>query len=289
MPTRVGSAYARHAQSLGASVTLAVRDTEKPIPGLSAEQEKAGGYKRVQADLTQPRTVSEAVKQSGAKHAFVYLIFPVPGRPDPNRAAFEALRAAGVEFVVFLSSFSVDMYEPAIDSVPAQEIIPYAHAQVEVALEEIFGKSGYVALRPGGLRQDAVPEVKFDWIVPEDIRRAGGTILVGGPSSTGGEKSILLCGPELISQGDAVKTIGRVLGKEVAVEAVGDEEAVKGMVAVGIPEPLAKYLVKILSDGAMETVFASNKYNVAVENVRKYAGKVTTLMEWATENKVAFE
>ncbi|KAJ7131353.1 hypothetical protein C8R44DRAFT_699158 [Mycena epipterygia] len=300
----VGSACARHAQSLGASVTLAVRDTEKPIPGLSPEQEKAGGYKRVQADLTQPGTVSEAVKQSGAKHAFVYLVRPVPGRPDPNRAAFEALRAAGVEFVVLLSSFSVEMYEPAIDSVPVQEIIPYAHAQVEVALEEIFGKSGYVALRPGGFASNLFreagmvkagsvkmpsPEVKFDWIVPEDIGRAGGTILVGGPSSTGGEKSILLCGPELISRGDAVKTIGRVLGKEVAVEAVSDEEAVKGMVAGGIPEPLAKYLVKILSDGAMETFFASNKYNVAVGNVRKYAGKVTTLVEWATENKVAFE
>jgi uncharacterized protein YbjT (DUF2867 family) len=302
----VGSACARHAQSLGASVTLAVRDTKKPIPGLSPEQEKAGGYKRVQADLMRPETVSEAVKQSGAKHAFVYLVFPVPGQPNPTRAAFEALRAAGVEFVVFLSSLSVEMYEP-VDSVPAQEIIPYAHAQAELALEEIFGTSGHVSLRPGGFASNLFrsagmikagsvkmpyPEVNFDWIVPEDIGRTGGTILVGGPSSTGGEKSILLCGPELISQGDAVKTIGRVLGKEVAVEAVGDEEAVKDMVAGGLPEPLAKYLVRALSKGnrgAMGTLFASDKYKVAVENVRKYAGKATTLVEWATENKAAFE
>jgi uncharacterized protein YbjT (DUF2867 family) len=198
------------------------------------------------------------------------------------------------------------MYEP-VDSVPAQEIIPYAHAQAELALEEIFGTSGHVSLRPGGFASNLFrsagmikagsvkmpyPEVNFDWIVPEDIGRTGGTILVGGPSSTGGEKSILLCGPELISQGDAVKTIGRVLGKEVAVEAVGDEEAVKDMVAGGLPEPLAKYLVRALSKGnrgAMGTLFASDKYKVAVENVRKYAGKATTLVEWATENKAAFE
>ncbi|KAJ7724654.1 hypothetical protein B0H16DRAFT_1430376 [Mycena metata] len=300
----VGSACARHAQSLGASVTLAVRDTAKPIPGLSAEQEKAGGYKRVQADLTQPETVSAAVKQSGAKYAFVYLIFPRPGQPDANRPALEALKAAGVEFVVFLSSFSVEMHEPGIDSIPPSEIIPYAHAQVEIALEEIFGKSGYVALRPGGFasnlfRQAGMvkagsvkmpyPEAKFDWIVPEDIGRAGGTILVGGPSSTGGEKTILLCGPEVMSQGDAVKIIGRVVGKEVTVEAVGDEQAVKGMAASGTPEPLAKYLVKILSKAAAGTFFASDKYKVAVENVKKYAGKATTLEEWATENKVVFE
>jgi uncharacterized protein YbjT (DUF2867 family) len=196
----VGSACARHAHSLGATVTLAVRDTKKPIPGLSLEQEKAGGYKRVQADLTQPGTITEAVAQSGAKHAFVYLIFSPPGASDPNRLALEALKAAGVEFVVFLSSFTVALYEPAIDRVPAQEFIPHAHAQVEVALQDIFGAS-YVALRPAGFASNslrwagmikaggavkvAYPEVVFDWIVPEDIGRTGASILVGGPSSTG--------------------------------------------------------------------------------------------------------
>ncbi|KAF8176727.1 hypothetical protein K438DRAFT_1607332 [Mycena galopus ATCC 62051] len=298
----VGSACARHAQSLGASVTLVVRDTKKPIPGLSLEQETTGGYKRVQADLTQPGSVTEAVKQSGAKHAFVYHISSPPGSPDPNRAALEALKAAGVDFVVFLSSFSVEEYEPAIDSIPAHEIIPYSHAQVEVALQEVFGERGYVALRPGGFASNSLrwagmvkagsvkmphPEIKLDWIVPEDIGRAGGTILVSGPSSTGGEKSVLLCGPEIISQGDAAKIIGGAVGKEVTVEAIGDEEAVKRMVAGGTPEPMAKYLVKRQAEGRGRE--AGDKYKAAVENVRKYAGKATTLVEWATENKVAFE
>jgi uncharacterized protein YbjT (DUF2867 family) len=306
----VGSACARHAHSLGATVTLAVRDTKKPIPGLSLEEEKAGGYKRVQADLTQPGTITEAVTQSGAKHAFVYLIFSPPGTPDPNRPALEALKAAGVEFVVFLSSFTVALYEPAINRVPAQEFIPHAHAQVEVALQDVFGVS-YVALRPAGFASNslrwagivkaggavkvAYPEANFDWIVPEDIGRAGASILVGGPSSTGGKNNVLLCGPEVISQGDAVKIIGKVVGKELTVEAVGDEEAVKVMAASGFSEPLARYLVKTLAKGfegasmSAEAFWGSDQYKVAVENVRKYAGKATTLVEWATENKGAFE
>ncbi|KAJ6462087.1 hypothetical protein C8R45DRAFT_1027291 [Mycena sanguinolenta] len=306
----VGSACARHAHSLGATVTLAVRDTKKPIPGLSLEQEKAGGYKRVQADLTQPGTITEAVAQSGAKHAFVYLIFSPPGAPDPNRRALEALEAAGVEFVVFLSSFSVALYEPAIDRVPAQEFIPHAHAQVELALQGVFGAS-YVALRPAGFASNslrwaemikaggavkvAYPEVVFDWIVPEDIGRAGATILVGGPSSTGGKTNVVLCGPEVISQGDAVKAIGKVVGKEVTVEAIVDEEAVKVMAASGLPEPLARYLVKTLVSGfegasvRTDAFFGSDQYKVAVENVRKYAGKATTLVEWTTDNRGAFE
>ncbi|KAJ6472374.1 hypothetical protein C8R47DRAFT_1022927 [Mycena vitilis] len=302
----VGSACARHAHSLGATVTLAVRDTKKPIPGLSLDQEKAAGYKRVQADLTKPETITEAVAQSGAKHAFVYLVFSPP--PDHNRVALETLKAAGVEFVVFLSSFSVALYEPAIDSVPATEFIPYAHAQVELALRDVFGSS-YVALRPAGFASNTLrwadqfktgvvriphPETNFDWIVPEDIGRAGGTILVGGPGSTGGKKDVLLCGPQVTTQGDAVKIIGKAAGKEVTVEAVDDEEAVKAMTAQGFPEHLAKHLIGSLFNGfagatlSFEAFWRSDEYNGAVENVRKYAGKTTTLVEWATEHKEAF-
>ncbi|KAJ6507699.1 NmrA-like family protein [Mycena vitilis] len=262
----VGSACARHAHSLGATVTLAVRDTKKPIPGLSLEQEKAAGYKRVQADLTQPETVTEAVAQSGAKHAFVYLIFSPPGESDPNRAALKALKSAGVEFVVFLSSFTVALYEPAIDRVPEHD---------------------YVALRPAGFASNTLrwagmfkagvvkmphPETNFDWIVPEDIGRAGATILVG----------------------DAAEIIGKVVGKELTVEAISDEEAVKDL-APHLPEYLARHLVGSLVNGfkgsslSLETFWVSGQYNVAVENVRKYAGKATTLAEWATKNKHAFE
>ncbi|KAJ6483789.1 NmrA-like family protein [Mycena vitilis] len=291
----VGSACARRAHSLGATVTLAVRNLKKPIPGLSLEEEKAAGYKRAQADLTQPETLTAAVAQSRATHAFVYLIFPTPGAPDPNRAALEALKAAGVQFVVFLSSFSVALYDPAIERVPAHEYIPHAHAQVELALRDVFG-TGYVALRPAWFASNTLrwagmyktttgvvwiphPEANFDWIVPEDIGRAGGTILAGGPGSTGGQTEVLLCGPQVASQGDAAKIIGKVVGKEVTVEAVADEEAVKDL-ADHLPEHLAKHLVGSLVGG--------DGYNGAVENVRKYAGKATTLEEWATENKSAF-
>ncbi|KAJ7626643.1 NmrA-like family protein [Mycena polygramma] len=294
----VGSACARHAHSLGATVTLAVRDIKKPVPGLSLQQERTAGYKRMQADLTQPETVTEAVAQSGAKHAFVYRVLSPPGTPDPNRAALKALKAAGVEFVVFLSSFTVALYEPAIDRVPVQQFIPHGHAQVELALRDVFGAS-YVALRPTGFVSNTLrwagmfkagivkmphPEANFDWIVPEDIGRAGGTILVGGPSSTGGKTDVLLCGPKVISQGDAAKIIGRVVGKELTVEGISDEEAVKEL-ALHLPEPAARHVVGSLANGFEGASLSVETFY----NVRKYAGKATTLVEWATENKKAFE
>ncbi|KAJ6483586.1 hypothetical protein C8R47DRAFT_1281807 [Mycena vitilis] len=281
----VGSACARQAHSLGATVTLAVRDTNKPIPGLSLEQEKAAGYKRAQADLTKPETITAAVAQSGAKHAFVYLVH---SPATANRAALEALKAAGVEFVVFLSSVGVALFEPAIDRVPAKEFIPYAHAQVELALRDLFG-ANYA-----GVVKFPYPETKFDWMVPEDIGRTGGTILAGGPGSTGGKREVLLCGPQVTTQGDAAKIIGKVVGKEVTVETISEEEAVKGMSA-RMPEHVARYLVGMVAHGmegttlSLESLYASDQYTGAVKNVEKYAGKATTLVEWATENKEVFE
>ncbi|KAJ7669830.1 hypothetical protein DFH06DRAFT_1083524 [Mycena polygramma] len=302
----IGSACARHAHSLGATVTLAVRDINKPNQGLSLEQEKAAGYQRVQADLTQPTTITAAVARSGAKHAFVYVVFSPPGVPDPNRAALKTLKAAGVKFVVFLSHFSVDLYEPSIERAPAHEYTAHAHAQVELALREVFGTS-FVALRPAastrntfrwagmvktGTVRMAYPDSTYAFIAPEDSGRAAATILVGGPSSA--PNIVSLSGPEVFNQEDAAKIIGRAVGKDVTVEVVGYEDEVK-IFQAALPEHLARHLAETQAkgfEGASLTVkgfIASDRHKVALENARKYAGKGTTLMEWAKENKRIFE
>lgn len=92
----VGSAAARTAQQLGAEVVLALRDTRKPVPGLTLEQEKAGGFKRVQADLTKPETVNAAVQMTGAKRAFIYLAYDTT---DHMTHTIEALKISGIELL----------------------------------------------------------------------------------------------------------------------------------------------------------------------------------------------
>lgn len=69
----VGSIVACTAQQQGAKVFLAMRDTGKPIPSLSALQESDGGFERVQADLMDPVSVRSAVEKTKATAAFVYL------------------------------------------------------------------------------------------------------------------------------------------------------------------------------------------------------------------------
>jgi NAD(P)-dependent dehydrogenase (short-subunit alcohol dehydrogenase family) len=96
----VGSATAHTAHDRGAEVVLAMRDPSKPIRGLLSPELPAG-FKKIQADLADPSSVHTVVTTTGAKHAFIYLVF---GSPDSMRSTIEALKSGGIDFVVFLSS-----------------------------------------------------------------------------------------------------------------------------------------------------------------------------------------
>ncbi|KAJ5111457.1 hypothetical protein N7532_001992 [Penicillium argentinense] len=300
----VGSAAALFAQQHGAKVTLALRDTEKLVPGLTLEQEKAAGFERVQADLTNPETVHAAVRTTGAKRAFIYLVH---GTTDHMRQTIKALKASGIELVVFLSSISV---HGDIRNITPTDFIAYAHAQVEVNLDEVFGSDGYIAIRPayfstnacwwaGMIREGEVkivyPDSKLDWISPEDIGRVAGTLLVKGmQTSEGAEErnSISLCGPKLVSQRDAVGIFGKALGKDIKVTELDEKEGVENLLKIGIPEFVAGRLVQSLRPKSMRgdefDPFEGETYEQAATNLRKYAGRASSLEEWTETNKEVF-
>ncbi|KAK4234423.1 NAD(P)H azoreductase [Achaetomium macrosporum] len=302
----VGSVTALTAQQRGAKVVLAMRDTQKPIPGLSPAQEQDGGFERVQADLTKPETIEAAVTQTGAKRAFVYLAF---GAPDHMRAAITALKTAGIEFVVFLSSTSVQGRGDDLRRYTPADFIPWQHAQVELVLEELFGPDGFAAVRPayfasnlftykkaiaaGGPVKMPYPEAKFDYIAPEDIGRVSGTVLVDGPQAVAGGKNVIhLTGPQLLPQGDVIVMIGKALGKDLKVEKISDdEEAVKFLTeAQHVPEIIAKQLVqgfKAVAGG--QEVLPAGFMEEAVANAEKYGRRpATKVQEWVEANKDKF-
>lgn len=291
----VASVVALTAQEQGAKVHLAMRDTKKIIPGLNAESEKAGSFERVYADLTKPETVAAAVKSTGANRAFFYLAW---GTPDHMKATLQAMKSAGVEFVVFLSSYTI---EGELDEIPPSEMIAYAHARVEMSLDEVFGPETYVALRPGGFATNLLrykediksgevrifkpDDVMMDHITPTDMGRAGGVILVKGPQK--GQTKVYLYGPKVLSQGEAIPRVGRVLGRSVRVTAVDEQEALELYSASGMPRPLAEFMVRKSKGGPGE--FKRPEYEQGVENVKLYAGRPALgLEEWVEANKELF-
>lgn len=128
------------------------------------------------------------------------------------------------------------------------------------------------------------------FISPEDIGRVCGALLARGPQA--GQGFVNLCGPDLVSQRDAVGVIARAVGREVQVVSLGEEEGVQMMIAEqGMPEAAARYmfrLLKGLGDGE-EVWYERAVYEEARENVRKLAGREPMrLGEWVEENKGLF-
>ena len=295
----IGSAAARTASELGADVTLAMRDTEKPIPGLDATTEQQNKYQRVQADLTKPETVSAAVDQAGAKYAFIYCAH---GSPDGMRATIEALKTSGIELVVFVSSFTVQG-DPK--KIPQSEIIPFIHARVEINLAEVFGPQGFVAARPGsfvtntrpyksGIQSGELeifgPDVTVDSIVPEDIGRVCGTILANGPQDDA--RFIYLYGPELISQREIARRIAEAVGKNPKIVPLTPEAAYKMFIEMRrAPPPVAKYMSSQSTQAfpGEKRVWTIPVTDELLLNVEKYSGKkATTVNEWLDQNKGLF-
>ncbi|EHA56479.1 hypothetical protein MGG_16099 [Pyricularia oryzae 70-15] len=295
---KIGSVAAETAHKLGAQVILAMRDTSKPIPGLDA----AGDLERVQADLTDAASVRAALDKTGAKHAFIYLTH---GGEPGMRSTVEALKAGGVEFVVFVSSFYSYGDDPHA-AAESDDALTKVHSEVELSLHEVFGAGAYVALRPGyfasnlgrwapllksGSARIENPDAKWDYISTDDIGAVAGSVGVKGPAAIKsevdeGRSHIVLLGPQFVSLRDAARLVARATGlPEAKVEGFeSDEEALKYMSQVyHIPEGVGRSLLK------PKDVYTEERLRTGAENVQKFAGRpATTLEDWLAAHKELF-
>ena len=290
----VGSVVARTAQEQGAKVVLAMRDPQKAIPTLGPNIDK--DFIKVKADLTDSASVKLAIEKTKAKRAFLYVAH---GTPDHMLSSITALKSGGIEFVVLLSSFTIKG-DPK--DVPPSEIIPFVHAKVELSLSEVFGEHNYVALRPGGfatnilrykkgIQDGKVPifgaSFAIDCVSPNDMGRVGGNILVHGPKN--GQKKVYIYGPQIISQGEAIKRVGKVLGKTLELESMNEEQAMSSYLGAGIPKMLAEYIIRKTNEEAEDAPTHRANYDEGVANVQLYTGRpAEKLEEWVESDKQMF-
>ncbi|CAG8397764.1 unnamed protein product [Penicillium salamii] len=283
----VGSAAALQAHQEDAKVSLAVRDTAKPIPKLDGVQ-----FDKISADLTEPESVQAAVRQSGATVAFIYVV-----GDGQMQDSLQALKEGGVQSVVLLSSFTVS---GDIRATPSSDFIAYRHAQVEVQLEEVFGIESFVAIRPAYFSSNSLnskrgilegdvelpnPDAEFDWISPDDVGRVSGKILAHGAT----EHVVGIVGREKLALKDAMGVISGVLGKSIKITKIGEQEAVNQLCEVGIPTPFAAWMVHDAVHDAGKSLRA-DEYQNASKSVLKYTGKApTSLKQWVEKNRQRFE
>lgn len=290
----VGSAAANEAHKRGAKVYLAMRDTKKPLKGIQ-EEGNSDSFVRVQADLAKPETIKTAVKTSGAKTAFVYVVHEVE---DGMRSSFEALKEAGVTYIVLLSSFKVE--DPLDSEANKTDMIGALHSAAESALRET-GVS-YTAVRPAyfssnvfwytaDIKQGEVellyPNVRFDYLAPSDIGTVCGTLLAEPRFQKEAGQSIYLCGPELLTQREGMAVIGKALGKEIKVKEIDEERWFKKL--AHMPKPILDTLARGMRESDAGKDDYGKIYKDAVENVKKYTEREPTKLEdWVKQNKAAF-
>lgn len=298
----VGSATARIVRQHNHNVFLAVRDLQKPMPGLSLQEEQEAGFRRVKVDLNDPQSVHLAVTESKATRAFLYLTF---GAEDHMKASINALKSAGIEYVVFLSSSSI--HGEAKDLPQEAGAVPWQHAQVEINLEQTFGPQGFAAVRPGYFATNSTwwagmvrsgelflshPDILFDWVAPIDIGALCAALLVSSSGATS-SNVVFIFGPQLISHQEGLCSIAKAIGIVPQWHKVDPAEEVKKLASHGAPEALASIAVGVSSHraalGQDDDSYADSLYPVAVSNVEKLIGRpLTTLSEWIEQNKLSF-
>ncbi|KAF5680284.1 hypothetical protein FDENT_8487 [Fusarium denticulatum] len=294
----VGRAAALEAQSRCAQVTLAMRNTKKPIPGFSPDLEKKLGFTRVQADLSDPKSIERAVSESGATVAFSYILFEAE---DGLLETYKAMKRAGITHVVLLSSFCVTENGGAKASSEAEEILAIVHGKAELALAE--SGIAYTVIRPAyfasniqmledwdevksGQLELAHPDAPFDYLAPEDVGTLAGARVAATPPPA--ELIISQCGPELLSQHAAWKIVSEGLGMDINIKEINSDEHREKLRSRGFPEPMVKSAVERLSDLARDpaSLYEPETYKEASLNFRKFTGRQpTTFKAWVDKHR----
>ncbi|KAM0346279.1 hypothetical protein ACHAPU_005706 [Fusarium lateritium] len=295
----VGRAAALEAQARGAKVTLAMRNTKKPIPGLTPEIEQELGFTRVQADLSDPQSVERAVSESGATVAFSYILFDAE---DGLLETYGAMKRAGITHVVLLSAFSITENGGAKQSSEADDVLAVAHGKAELALAE--SGVAHTIIRPAYFSSNIqmledwddvkrgqlgilYPEAPFDYLAPEDVGTLAGARITEPAPSTG-EMVITQCGPELLPQRKAWEIIGKGLGRDITVNEISSEEYRNKLEARGFPPPMINSTIERLAGLAQDPskFYDPEVYKEASTNFKKYTGREpTTLASWVEKHK----
>lgn len=242
----IGGRVARTLREAGATVRGTVRDTSAGAlpPGLDV----------VELDLADPEPdrARTARALDGVDAVFLY-----PVRGGGIAGFLEAARAAGVRYVVLLSS-------PA--SFAAHEHDRYigrAHRAVERTLED--SGLAHTLLYPGWLDSNAArdwggqirdtgrvalpyPDAQFTPIHLEDVAEVAALLLTGAAARP---RIQVLTGPESLSLRELVAIIGEVAGRALEVETIGRLEALAARPA-WMPE------------AALETLLAAQQAAVGV-------------------------
>jgi len=271
----IGRELVRELDARGAAFRILVRDPARAA-GLPERAE------RVIGDLGTPATMAAAL--DGVERLFLL----VPGIGiDHTEHAIAAAQAAGVQHIVYLSSYAV-----IGDPIPAMG--RWHHER-----EQLIRASGIPAtfLRPCGFMTNA-----FDWL--PTLREAGYVLDPIGPgraapidpadiaavaavtlTEDGHQgKEYLLTGGEVLTVAEQVRILAKAIGRDIEIRTVATPaEAVRFRYPHGAPQALADALIEGLN------LMRADTTGVRSDTVQHILGREPrTFAAWCAHNAHAF-
>ncbi|GGF80734.1 NAD(P)-dependent oxidoreductase [Paenibacillus albidus] len=242
------------AESLLASVpaeniVASVRNPEK------AEKLRTRGVEVRHGDFDQPETLDVAF--AGIDRL---LIVSADGDNDTrirqHKAAVDAAVRAGVKFIAYTSVGKADTstlflapVHKATEEFIRESGIPYSFLRNNWYLENEIGT--IQAVQSGAPWLTSAGSGKVGWATRSDYAQAAAAVLAG----EGHQNTVYELSGAPSTQEELAAIVGRVLGKEVAVQQVDDKTYSEVMAGAGVPEaalPIVVGIQQAIREGALD-------------------------------------
>lgn len=252
-------------------LAVSVRNPEK------AEELRAQGVEVRQGDFDYPETLDKAFAEIDR-----LLIISTDGdnetRIQQHKNAVQAAERAGVQFIAYTSLANAtesknSMAPPhvATEAAIIETGIPYSFLRNNWYLENEIGSiQGAMAGAPW---VTAAGEGKVGWALQQDYADAAAEVLVGD----GHENTIYELSGPLLTQEELAAAVGNILGKEVPVQQVSDEEYAEIMKGLGLPDYVLPIVVGI------QQSIRNSSLEVSNTDFEKVLGRPVTPIDEALE------
>lgn len=269
----VGSQIVRQLLATGEEVRVFTRDEEK-VASLGNKVERTLG------DFTQPETFSRAV-------AGVKAIFMMNGALDGKlfRELMTIAKAQGNPRVVFLSStFAAEpdlrigqLHKDKEDAL-RESGLPFAIVRANGFMTNVY--QWMASIKAEGVVYNAMGDGPTAPIDPEDIAAVAVYALT---TPVLGEMLFEVTGGALLTTAEKVAVLSKYVGKPIRTIDVPPAKAVEGLVANGIPEPVAAAL------GQSFEAIRAGRVTRMTDTVERVTGRRPhTFEEWAERHVERF-
>ncbi|WP_462413659.1 SDR family oxidoreductase [Neobacillus sp. Marseille-QA0830] len=230
-------------------LAVSVRNPEK------AEGLRARGVEVRKGDFDRPETLDTAFAGIDS-----LLIISADGdnetRIRQHTDAVKAAERAGVKFIAYTSlanaTESKNLMAPphvATEAAIKKTGIPYSFLRNNWYLENEIGSiQGAIAGAPW---VTSAVEGKVGWALQQDYADAAAAVLVGN----GHENTVYELSGPLLTQEELASALGSVLGKEIPVQQVSDEQYAEIMKGLGVPDfaiPIVVGIQESIRNGSLD-------------------------------------